>query len=69
MEKVSETGRPEQIVGRNLGVGGDLKAGDITQKSGWGFSQKNLGKTLDLILRYNLYSRGEKRRETPQSAS
>jgi hypothetical protein len=32
LEQVSETGVAEQIVGRNLGVGGDLKIGDITQK-------------------------------------
>ena len=32
VEQVSETGVAEQIVGRNLGVGGDLKIGDITQK-------------------------------------
>ena len=32
VEQVSETGVTEQIVGRNLGVGGDLKIGDITQK-------------------------------------
>ena len=32
LEQVSETGATEQIVGRNLGVGGDLKIGDITQK-------------------------------------
>ncbi len=32
VEQISETGMTEQIVGRNLGVGGDLKIGDITQK-------------------------------------
>ena len=32
LEQVSETGMTEQIVGRNLGVGGDLKIGNITQK-------------------------------------
>ena len=32
VEQVSETGVTEQIVGRNLGVGSDLKIGDITQK-------------------------------------
>ena len=32
VEQVSETGGTEQIVGHNLGVGGDLKIGDITQK-------------------------------------
>ncbi len=32
IEQVSETRDAEQIVGRNLGVGGDLKIGDITQK-------------------------------------
>ena len=32
IEQVSETGAAEQIVGRNLGVVGDLKIGDITQK-------------------------------------
>ncbi len=32
IEQVSETSGTEQIVGRNLGVGGDLKIGDITQK-------------------------------------
>ncbi len=33
IEQVSEGGAAEQIVARNLGVGGDLKMGDITQKS------------------------------------
>lgn len=32
IEQVSETSGTEQIVGRNLGVGGDLKIGDISQK-------------------------------------
>ncbi len=32
VEQVSEMGVTEQIVGRNLGVGGDLKIDDITQK-------------------------------------
>ncbi|MFM7426473.1 MAG: Fis family transcriptional regulator [Elainella sp.] len=32
IQQVSETGTAEQIVGRNLGVGGDLKLGDITQQ-------------------------------------
>lgn len=32
IEQVSETGVAEQIVGRNLGVGGDLTIGDVTQK-------------------------------------
>jgi hypothetical protein len=32
VEQVSATGATEQIVGRNLGVGGDLKIGDITQR-------------------------------------
>jgi len=32
IEQVSETGTAEQIVGRNLGVGGDLKLGNVTQK-------------------------------------
>jgi len=32
VDQVSGTGVTEQIVGRNLGVGGDLKIGDITQK-------------------------------------
>lgn len=32
IEQVSETSGTEQIVGRNLGVGGDLKIGDINQK-------------------------------------
>ncbi|PZU92225.1 MAG: Fis family transcriptional regulator [Leptolyngbya sp.] len=32
VEQVSETGVTEQIVGRNLGVGGNLTIGDITQK-------------------------------------
>ncbi|MCL6433573.1 MAG: hypothetical protein K6T90_05040 [Leptolyngbyaceae cyanobacterium HOT.MB2.61] len=32
IEQVSETSGAEQIVGRNLGVGGDLKIGDIKQK-------------------------------------
>lgn len=32
VEQVSTTGGTEQIVGRNLGVGGDLNVGDITQK-------------------------------------
>ncbi len=32
VEQVSETGVAEQIVGRNLGVGGDLTIGDVTQK-------------------------------------
>lgn len=33
IEQVSEGGAAEQIVARNLGVGGDLKMGDITQKN------------------------------------
>lgn len=33
IEQVSEGGAAEQVVGRNLGVAGDLKMGDITQKS------------------------------------
>lgn len=33
IEQVSEGGAAEQIVARNLGVGGDLRMGDITQKS------------------------------------
>ena len=32
IEQVSETGTAEQIVGRNLGVGGDFKLGNVTQK-------------------------------------
>jgi hypothetical protein len=32
IEQVSVAGGIEQIVGRNLGVGGNLKIGDITQK-------------------------------------
>ena len=32
IEQVSEGGSAEQVVGRNLGVGGDFKMGDITQK-------------------------------------
>lgn len=32
IQQVSKTGTAEQIVGRNLGVGGDLKLGDITQQ-------------------------------------
>lgn len=31
IEQVSEGGSAEQVVGRNLGVGGDLKIGDVTQ--------------------------------------
>lgn len=33
IEQMSETASTEQIIGRNLGVGGDLKIGDITQKA------------------------------------
>lgn len=33
IEQVSSHGSAEQVVGRNLGVEGDLKMGDITQKS------------------------------------
>lgn len=33
IEQVSEGGAAEQVIGRNLGVAGDLKMGDITQKS------------------------------------
>jgi hypothetical protein len=32
IEQVSEGGAAEQVVGRNLGVGGDLKLGDLTQR-------------------------------------
>lgn len=32
IEQVSESGTAEQVVGRNLGVGGDFKLGKITQK-------------------------------------
>jgi len=32
VEQLSEGSSVEQVVGRNLGVGGDLKLGDITQK-------------------------------------
>ncbi len=32
IEQVSETGTAEQIVGRNLGVGGDFKLGNVIQK-------------------------------------
>lgn len=32
VEQISETGAAEQVVGRNLGVGGDFKIGDIRQK-------------------------------------
>lgn len=32
IEQVSEGGAAEQVVGRNLGVGGDLKLGDVTQR-------------------------------------
>jgi hypothetical protein len=32
IEQVSEGGAAEQVVGRNLGVGGDLKMGDVTQR-------------------------------------
>jgi len=32
IEQVSETGPTDQIVGRNLGVGGDFKMGNVTQK-------------------------------------
>ncbi len=32
IEQVSEGGVAEQVVGRNLGVGGDLKMGDVTQR-------------------------------------
>ena len=31
IEQVSETGATEQVVGRNVGVAGDLKIGDVTQ--------------------------------------
>lgn len=33
VEQVSEGGSAEQVVGRNLGVGGDLKLGDVTQRA------------------------------------
>ena len=32
IEQVSEMGTAEQIVGRNLGVGGDFKLGNVIQK-------------------------------------
>jgi hypothetical protein len=32
IEQVSEDGAAEQVAGRNLGVGGDLKVGDVTQR-------------------------------------
>jgi uncharacterized NAD(P)/FAD-binding protein YdhS len=32
IEQVSEGGSTEQVVGRNLGVEGDLKFGDVTQR-------------------------------------
>ncbi len=32
VEQVSEGGSAEQVIGRNLGVGGDFKMGNITQK-------------------------------------
>jgi hypothetical protein len=32
IEQLSEGSSAEQVIGRNLGVGGDLKLGDITQK-------------------------------------
>jgi hypothetical protein len=32
IDQSSEVGSTEQVVGRNLGVGGDLKIGDISQK-------------------------------------
>jgi hypothetical protein len=32
IEQVSEGGAVEQVVGRNLGIGGDLKTGDVTQR-------------------------------------
>lgn len=32
VEQVSEDGSTEQVAGRNLGVGGDFKMGDVTQR-------------------------------------
>lgn len=33
IEQVSEGGSAEQVIGRNLGVGGDFKMGNITQRN------------------------------------